>query len=94
MDRIEGRIQGYAWGSRHAIAQVQGRPVPSPGPEAELWLGAHPGAPSVVGGRPLPALLAEDPAGLLGKRVVAEFGVRLPYLFKLLAAEAPLSSRA
>ncbi len=94
MDRLEGCIQAYAWGSRTAIARVQGRPAPSPGPEAELWLGAHPVAPSVLAGRPLPSLLAADPVGLLGDGVVAEFGARLPYLLKLLAAEAPLSVQA
>ena len=32
----------YAWGSRTAIASLTGRPTPSSGPEAELWMGAHP----------------------------------------------------
>ena len=41
-------IQHYAWGSREVLARLQGRPVPSPEPEAELWVGAHPSAPSVV----------------------------------------------
>ncbi|MBQ1071013.1 type I phosphomannose isomerase catalytic subunit, partial [Micromonospora sp. D75] len=45
MELLQGRIRDYAWGSRTAIAELQGRPVPSNGPEAELWLGAHPGAP-------------------------------------------------
>src|SRR5437763_14953727 len=94
MERLEGCIQPYAWGSRTAIARVQGRPVPSPGPEAELWLGAHPVGPSTLADRPLPALLAADPSGVLGDGVVAEFGARLPYLLKLLAAEAPLSIQA
>lgn len=38
----------YAWGSRTAIAALQGRPTPSDGPEAELWMGAHPVAPSRI----------------------------------------------
>ena len=41
-------VQHYAWGSREVLARLQGRPVPSPEPEAELWVGAHPSAPSVV----------------------------------------------
>ncbi len=94
MERLHGRVRAYAWGSRRAIAAIQGRPVPSDGPEAELWLGAHDGAPSSLASGPLPDALAADPDGLLGPEVAAEFGVRLPYLFKLLAADAPLSIQA
>ncbi len=41
-------VQHYAWGSREVLARLQGRPVPSPEPEAELWVGGHPSAPSVL----------------------------------------------
>jgi hypothetical protein len=34
-----------AWGSRHAIAGLQRRPVPPLAPEAELWMGAQTGNP-------------------------------------------------
>ena len=47
---LVGVVRPYAWGSHTAIAGLQGRPVPSDGPEAELWLGAHPGDPSTVTG--------------------------------------------
>ncbi|WP_309246192.1 type I phosphomannose isomerase catalytic subunit [Verrucosispora sioxanthis] len=40
MEPLHGPIKDYAWGSRSAIAELQGRPVPSATPEAELWLGA------------------------------------------------------
>ncbi|MEU6646907.1 type I phosphomannose isomerase catalytic subunit, partial [Saccharomonospora sp. NPDC046836] len=36
-------VRAYEWGSRTTIAGLLGRPVPSPHPEAELWMGAHPG---------------------------------------------------
>ncbi|RJL30170.1 mannose-6-phosphate isomerase, class I [Bailinhaonella thermotolerans] len=91
---LDGTVQPYAWGSRTVIASLQGRPVPSDRPEAELWLGAHPGAPSRVDGRPLDEIVAADPEGVLGPAVAAEFGPRLPYLLKLLAAEEPLSLQA
>ncbi len=94
---LTGVIRPYAWGSRTAIAGLQGR-SPADGPEAELWLGAHAGAPSSVRGPDGPvtldALIADDPKGQLGLPVVQEFGVRLPYLLKVLAAEAPLSLQA
>ena len=98
MELLYGPIKDYAWGSRCAIAELQGRPVPSEGPEAELWLGAHPGAPAAVeraGDRvALTEVLAADPTGWLGRRVVDRFGTRLPFLLKVLAAAAPLSLQA
>lgn len=48
MDLLRPVIRSYPWGTRTAIAELQGRPVPAPGPEAELWMGAHPSAPSGV----------------------------------------------
>ena len=96
MKLLRGQIRDYAWGSRHVIAQLQGRPVPSPGPEAELWLGDHCGAPATVLGSdaPLPELLAADPEHWLGRPVLDRFGARLPFLLKVLAADAPLSLQA
>jgi mannose-6-phosphate isomerase len=94
MQRLTGRIRPYAWGSRTALASLTGRPVPSEGPEAELWLGAHPDDPSALPGGSLLDALRADPAGLLGGGVAAEFGPRLPYLLKVLAAEEPLSIQA
>lgn len=98
MRLLHGRIRDYGWGSHSAIAQLQGRPVPSDGPEAELWLGAHPGATSVVeqGGAwlSLADLVSAEPLGWLGEEVFARFGARLPFLLKVLAAETPLSLQA
>ena len=95
MDLLEPVIQPYAWGSREAIAELQGRPTPSPGPEAELWMGAHPSAPSGVerDGRrtTLDAVIAADPAGELGQDCTRRFGGRLPFLLKVLAASKALS---
>jgi mannose-6-phosphate isomerase len=96
MDRLRNPILPYAWGSRSVLAALQGRPVPSPGPEAELWIGAHPAHPSVrePDGTPLPDVIAKAPAEVLGAAVVDRFGARLPYLLKVLAAAAPLSLQA
>ena len=95
---LTGAIRPYAWGSRTVIAELQGRPAPTDGPEAELWLGAHPGDPSTVTGPDGPVSLATliggDPKGQLGDEVAAEFGSRLPFLLKVLAAETPLSLQA
>ena len=98
MDLLQGRIQNYAWGSQTAIAELLGNPTPAAMPEAELWLGAHPNAPSLVFRdgvwRSLLDVIAERPEVELGAGVVARFGARLPFLLKILAAETPLSLQA
>lgn len=94
MDLLENPIRPYAWGSRTAIASLQGRPSPSPGPEAELWIGAHPAGPSRARGRTLGELISATPEAALGPRALERFGPRLPFLLKVLAAEAPLSLQA
>jgi mannose-6-phosphate isomerase len=91
MELLQPVIRPYEWGSRTGIADLQGRPVPAPGPEAELWMGAHPSAPSGVAGSTLDAVIAADPDRELGPAVVARFGPRLPFLLKVLSAEQALS---
>ena len=95
---LTGIVRPYAWGSRTSLAELQGRAAPTDEPEAELWLGAHPDDPATVS-RPegpiaLDALIAADPEGQLGAGVAGEYGARLPYLLKVLAAESPLSLQA
>jgi mannose-6-phosphate isomerase len=95
MRLMDNPIRPYAWGSRTAIAQLQGRPAPTPEPEAELWMGAHPSGPSRLGDDgPLTKVIQEDPAGVLGASNLHRFGPRLPFLLKVLAAAAPLSLQA
>jgi mannose-6-phosphate isomerase len=92
--RLECPVQHYAWGSTTAIPELLG--VAADGrPWAELWIGAHPAAPSILpDGTPLDEAIAGDPAGWLGTAVVQRFGPRLPYLLKVLAAGEPLSLQA
>src|SRR5690349_11137749 len=99
VDQLNNAVRPYAWGSRTAIAELLGREVPAPPPEAELWMGAHPGDPSRVTGadgveRSLLDLLSADPDGQLGTRVSERWGSRLPFLLKVLAAEEALSLQA
>ncbi|QLJ02981.1 mannose-6-phosphate isomerase, class I [Streptomyces sp. NEAU-sy36] len=95
MDLLHPIIKPYPWGSRDALARLQGRGTPSPGPEAELWLGAHPSGPARLtrDGQTLTLLdvVSGDPEKELGRDCAARFDGRLPFLLKVLAAEAPLS---
>ena len=98
VDLLECTVMPYAWGSHTAMAELMGRGSPSSQPEAELWMGAHPMAPSRLsrngGSKDLAALIAEDASRELGDEVMASYGPRLPFLVKLLAAEQPLSLQA
>lgn len=94
MQNLEGTLRTYPWGSRTLLAQLRGTPSPSATPEAELWFGAHPAAPSLVGGVPLDAHIAAAPEAQLGSRVARNFDGQLPFLVKLLAAGEPLSIQA
>ncbi|MTV26853.1 mannose-6-phosphate isomerase, class I [Nitriliruptoraceae bacterium ZYF776] len=93
---LEDPVRDYAWGSHHVLAELQGRPAPTDRPEAELWVGTHPAAPSRVrdDGRLLAELLVAEPRRLLGSGVVGRFGEDLPFLLKVLAIAAPLSLQA
>lgn len=90
MDRLTNTIRPYAWGSTTAIAGLLGV-EPTGEPQAEMWMGAHPGAPSRTERGPLNEVIDEDPRAELGARAADKFGPRLPFLLKILAAGAPLS---
>ena len=74
---IANTPRDYAWGSTDDIASLLGRQA-SGGPEAEYWLGTHPGSPSTIVGQ----------AGTLAEVT------SLPFIMKVLAAETPVSLQA
>ncbi|EFF91382.1 phosphomannose isomerase type [Streptomyces sp. e14] len=90
MDRLDNTVRPYAWGSATAIPHLLGV-EPTGEPQAEMWMGAHPGAPSRTARGTLADLVAAAPERELGAATVAKFGPRLPFLLKILAAGAPLS---
>ncbi|KAA1250354.1 mannose-6-phosphate isomerase, class I [Mycobacterium simiae] len=98
MELLRGALRTYAWGSRTAIAEFTGRPVPAAHPEAELWFGAHPADPAWLqtenGETSLLEALSADPERQLGHGSRARFGDVLPFLVKVLAADEPLSLQA
>jgi mannose-6-phosphate isomerase len=86
--RIDNTPRPYAWGSTTAIAELMGT-TPSGAPEAELWLGDHPGSPARVVPPAEGEPLEPDLSALLSGR-----GEKLPFLLKVLAAGEPLSLQA
>jgi len=95
---LKNRVQSYAWGSATAIPELLVEKNPSGKPQAELWLGAHSKAPSLVNcdGQwlSLKELIEKKPKDILGNKVAERFHNKLPYLFKVLAAAKPLSIQA
>jgi len=97
VDRLTPVVFNDAWGSTVSIASLQGRPIPSPRPESELWMGAHEEGPSGTarpGAPDLAAVVAADPVGELGASCVERFGPRLPFLLKVLAPGRAISIQA
>jgi len=95
---LKNTVQEYEWGSYTAVPELLGIDSPANTPQAELWMVAHPKAPSKVklNGEwmSLMKLIEKNPKDILGKEVAEKYSNRLPYLFKVLAAAKPLSIQA
>lgn len=95
---LKNTIQEYAWGSYTSIANLLDKKAPSDVPQAELWMGAHPKASSMViyegSVISLQELISKYTEDILGKSIAGKFDNKLPYLFKILAAAKPLSIQA
>lgn len=90
--KLTNVIQNYAWGSNTALSTLFGFENLMREPQAELWMGAH-----ASGGSYLNALnlsladyVTKQPQLVLGDYTASRYG-ELPFLFKVLAAETPLS---
>lgn len=96
--RLLPKLQHYDWGGFHFLPELLGQPAPSERPCAELWMGAHLGAPATLlldnQEIPLPELIAADPERWLGRSVCRQFDKQLPYLFKILDVHKMLSIQA
>lgn len=91
---MKNRIKDYAWGHSSYIPRLLGLDWPDGKPAAEMWMGAHSSATSMilVAGKwiELDGWIADHSILALGAER-AERCKGLPYLFKLLAAEKSLS---
>lgn len=95
MQKLINSVQNYAWGSQTALTELYGIANPDNLPMAELWMGAHPKSSSKITDasgqlRSLRDVIDADKATLLGREVADRFG-ELPFLFKVLCADNPLS---
>lgn len=92
---LHNSLQNYDWGTTDVLPWLLGIDNPQQQPQAEVWVGAHPKAPSQVmfpdGQIPLDHLITGQPHAVLGARSIQRFGPRLPFLFKILSARKALS---
>jgi mannose-6-phosphate isomerase len=79
--KLENKIQNYEWGSVDILPAFLGLQNNEKLPWAELWMGTHPLGPSVI-------KTGDE------KKALAEISGNLPFLFKLLAINEPLSIQA
>ena len=99
---LRGVVQHYDWGGHNFIPDLLGIENATRKPYAELWIGAHAKAPSVVELEsgpepfdvPLDEYIARAPEAILGPAASARFDGRLPYLFKILDVHKMLSIQA
>jgi mannose-6-phosphate isomerase len=78
--KLQNQIKHYEWGSYSLLPQFLGFENKSGRPHAEMWMGTNKGAPSKV------YLSDQNKTADL-----CEISGELPFLFKLLAVETPLS---
>lgn len=91
MFRLKNSIQKYDWGKIDWLADFLGLENRAKSPLAELWMGSHPKASSQTEkGDFLFDLINDKGNELLGKKTFGQFG-QLPFLFKVLAIQSPLS---
>ena len=88
---LKNTIQNYQWGKSEWISDFLNIKKTNNSPQAELWMGAHPKSPSkTIKGQSLNSLIDKKGSELLGENTYEKYG-RLPFLFKILAVDAPLS---
>ncbi len=89
MLRLEGVAQHYAWGSVDDIPSLLGWDITGE-PFAEYWLGSHNIAPAITAYGNLDQLLRDHPE-MVGESNLEAYGLKLPFLLKVLSAKHALS---
>ena len=96
--KLFNKIQNYDWGTKneHAfIPNLLGIPAEPDKAYAELWIGAHPKAPSEIeidgALYPLDKVIEQFPVEILGQYAAEKYENKLPFLLKVLSAARALS---
>ncbi|KAI8369467.1 phosphomannose isomerase type I [Radiomyces spectabilis] len=100
--RLQCKTQCYDWGRLGDVskvakyAQKSGTTIDPSSPYAELWMGTHPNAPSVLMDQPHASLrdLINDHVELSTEPIYQQYHGDLPFLFKILSIRKALSIQA
>jgi mannose-6-phosphate isomerase len=99
--KLYNKIQNYEWGTKNGnafIPNLLGIPAEPDLPYAELWIGAHPKAPSEIeidgALYPLNHVIEQFPIEMLGQYAAEKYDNKLPFLLKVLSAAKALSIQA
>lgn len=97
--KLNNSIRHYPWGTINELPSLFGIKNWHKKPQAEIWMGAHKSAPSLVEiasnqVKSLDLFIEESPNNILGNEVSGKFNNQLPFLFKILSAATPLSIQA
>ncbi len=89
-------LKDYDWGSPYSIQKITGNKELEGKPVAELWIGSHPkGEGSVIDSEGnavrISRFIEKNSSAVLGSRCSKKYGGKLPFLFKIIAAERALS---
>lgn len=99
--RLQCKTQSYDWGKLGNVSKVatyakaSGTSVDDATPYAELWMGTHPNAPSIVHNQDITLeKLIKENVELSTKEVHDQYKGDLPFLFKILSIRKALSIQA
>ncbi|MEA1910841.1 MAG: mannose-6-phosphate isomerase, class I [Spirochaetota bacterium] len=94
--KLINQVQNYSWGTKNYIPDLLGKDETNEH-WAELWMGDHARGTSTavleIGNIPLNQVLMNFSTDIFGEDSI-RFGKQLPFLFKVLSAESPLSIQA
>lgn len=89
--RIKPQIQEYDWGNKDFIPALIDEKIDGK-PKAEMWMGTHKGAPSYIYNSNIELKkYLKDNINFFSSDHIQTFSDNLPFLFKVLAIEKPLS---
>jgi len=92
---MKNPIKNYLWGSKTFLSKLLGQDKQTSEPQAELWMGTHPQGISQIKFNDdwisLETFISNDSEKVLGERIARQSDNKLPFLFKILAIDKPLS---
>lgn len=96
---LKNSVKEYDWGDPYILPKLLHYTNSSDKPQAEVWMGTYPNAESIITYSNKEQLLSDlinsDPYYFLGEKYLKKFSLNsLPFLYKILSINKPLSLQA